>query len=206
MKNNGTYFFVLIFFILPFIFYFWSIKINNNEEKFTTEKGCYWSQDDGKCVVANFTPSLVNIINDDTINCSSRKTAEDCIGINNIPVKNDNKYFWYQKDGIFKKKLIDIKQSAANNAGYNSFTEKDNIIYENNIECEENLDKCEIHNYSKKNCLKQQNCGWCTDGSGNGICVYGTPIGPLNNNFKCRPSTGSEKYNFTMGLPNQYFM
>ena len=42
MNNNSEYIIVILFLILPFIFYYWSKSRVYQEERFTTDKGCYW--------------------------------------------------------------------------------------------------------------------------------------------------------------------
>jgi hypothetical protein len=211
MNNNSEYIIVILFLILPFIFYYWSKSRVYQEERFTTDKGCYWkgSDDSGVCVCSKFTPSMLNIINEGcTEDCGAKKSEEECIGKDNIiKDKNDRKY-WCQKDGKCISKIIDIKHAAANNCKYDNVLESMNPTFLTKKDCERKMDKCNKYNHSKKKCLRQSeySCGWCTDGDGNGACVEGTPIGPLNNSYKCRPQTGQDKYNWTMGLANQYFM
>jgi len=72
--------------------------------------------------------------------------------------------------------------------------------------CEANNDKCK--KYSKKECLKQDRCGYCTNKKDEGMCLNATPSGPINLEYKmCHPSSGSMNDNkFTMGESNGYIL
>lgn len=63
------------------------------------------------------------------------------------------------------------------------------IIYNSFEECNNNLN---IYSRLNKNqCLKTSDAGWCTDYRGDGLCVPGTPEGPIN------------QIRYNMCIPNQ---
>ena len=79
------------------------------------------------------------------------------------------------------------------NLGYCGFYQLYNTpakVFNSYSDCHQYLNKFE--NLSKEKCLKTSNVGWCTDYLGNGICLEGTPEGPVD----------MVKYN--MCLPTQY--
>ncbi len=82
----------------------------------------------------------------------------------------------------------------------------ENQIYLNKNECVNNIDQCLLLNNNKDKCLARSECGWCTDNNKNGICVSGTPIGPFNLEYNCKPDTGEVKNTFTMGKVNPFIL
>tara|TARA_B100000963_G_C22586593_1_gene653426 strand:+ start:241 stop:1227 length:987 start_codon:yes stop_codon:yes gene_type:complete len=198
MNKDYSYIIVILFLVLPFIFYFWSLSRLPKVENFQTVNGCYWKYLNGPCVTANFKPSMVNIVNKDySRDCPNYQDGTNCIGKDNLISDEEDQYYYCQVDGDCKERLIDIKNPSANNCGYNNLTESMNIAYVTEYECNKNIDKCEEKNHSKEECIKQSLCGWCTGADGKGKCVSGSPIGPNNPNYKCRPQTGQNIYNWT---------
>jgi hypothetical protein len=201
-KNNKLYITTILFVILPFLFYYWNTTKLPKIEKFQTDTGCYWKYLDGPCVTSNFSPSMVNIVNKDyTRNCSIFKDNETCIGKDNIIEEEDNRYYYCQSDGKCTRRLIDIKHASANNCDYNNLSERMNPAFIKSNVCNESLDTCGTFNTNKEKCITNSNCGWCTDSTGNGKCVSGTPTGPNNQTYKCKPQTGHTIYNYTFSQP-----
>lgn len=204
-SDSNLYIIVILFLLFPFLFYYWSISRLPAVERFQTANGCYWKYLNGPCVTAKFSPSMVNIVNKEyKRNCGQYKDNLSCVGKDNILTDEEQQYYYCQVDGECKERLIDIKNPAANNCGYNNLSEKMNNAYLTKNECINSIDPCEKHNHNKSECLKDDmlkkyKCGWCTGADGNGKCVSGTPIGPNNKTYKCRPQTGQNIYNWTYG-------
>tara|TARA_Y100001958_G_C20978366_1_gene370557 strand:- start:41 stop:685 length:645 start_codon:yes stop_codon:yes gene_type:complete len=204
-SDSNLYIIVILFLLFPFLFYYWSISRLPAVERFQTANGCYWKYLNGPCVTAKFSPSMVNIVNKEyKRNCGQYKDNLSCVGKDNILTDEEEQYYYCQVDGECKERLIDIKNPVANNCGYNNLSEKMNNAYLTKNECINSIDPCEKHNHNKSECLKDDmlkkyKCGWCTGADGNGKCVSGTPIGPNNKTYKCRPQTGQNIYNWTYG-------
>jgi hypothetical protein len=70
------------------------------------------------------------------------------------------------------------------------------MLYGNSAKIFKNMNECKnyvykFNNLNKEKCLKTNGAGWCTDFKGDGICVRGTPEGPL------------DQVRYNMCLPNQ---
>ena len=200
-KSDSTQYIIIILFLLfPFIFYFWSRSRLPQAERFKTANGCYWKYLDGPCVTSKFSPSMVNIVNKEyKRDCSQYKNSHSCIGNKNVIIDEEDQNYYCQVDGECKERLIDIKNPAANNCGYNNLSERSNNTFLTKEQCVNNIDLCEKNNDSIHRCLENSMCGWCTGSDGNGKCVSGSPIGANNPIYKCRPQTGQNIYNWKYG-------
>jgi len=97
----------------------------------------------------------------------------------------------------------DCLNPAKNKCGQNSIAQVPLYVYNNKEQCIRDNTTC--NNLPKSECLQRSKCGWCTNSLGEGICTRGTPSGPFNYNLPCWPSTGTDRNNYTQGLPNQFF-
>lgn len=75
--------------------------------------------------------------------------------------------------------------------------------YQTKAECLANNDICQQYSNDKNKCIKQTNCGYCTNDKNQGMCLSGTPSGPINLKYKCQQS-GHKSNDFTMGHPDEY--
>lgn len=74
---------------------------------------------------------------------------------------------------------------SANNCGIDPLNNQLLLPYNTLEECNRSIDVCDKYNnknksvkQNKEDCLKNQNCGYCTDDTGSGKCISGTATGP----------------------------
>lgn len=91
---------------------------------------------------------------------------------------------------------------SKNKCGQNMISQVPLFVYDNKERCMKDNTQCK--DLSKSGCLQRSDCGWCTNSLSEGICVKGTPMGPINYNLPCWPSTGKSYNNYTGGVPNQF--
>lgn len=89
---------------------------------------------------------------------------------------------------------------SANNCGTEPLTNQLLLPYATLEECKKTIEPCDAYNdpsksvnYNKTKCLKNSNCGYCTNSTGQGKCISGNPSGPndLNKYYYCNPYNGS---------------
>lgn len=185
----------------------------DKEDEFNKDDlGCSWDYEKETCSCANYTPSLVNILPKNCNNCNLKRTDEECLKGQTIKgASEEDRYFYCNIDGKCQRRLVNFRNSVANNCGYNNHMEMKNPVYTNKKECYMKIDKCGEFNHSKNECLNNKKglrCGWCTDANGKGICVESSGIMASNQDYKCRSQSKGFKYNFTPGntINNQFIM
>ena len=109
-------------------------------------------------------------------------------------------YCWEGK--TCKEHNYNYLDPSKNKCGQNMIAQVPLFVYDNKEQCLKDNTQCK--DLDKQNCLQKSNCGWCTNSFGRGICVDGTPMGPINYNLPCWPSTGKYYNNYTGGVPNQF--
>lgn len=96
----------------------------------------------------------------------------------------------------------------ANNCGLDPLNSQLLLPYSTMEECQKSMDPCDIYNDPKKTdpenkseCLKNFNCGYCTNDTGGGKCISGTASGAndLQKYFFCNPTSRSEKNKYIYG-------
>lgn len=94
---------------------------------------------------------------------------------------------------------IKDSQIMANICGVDSVTNQYIAPFSSKEECEARANVCDKYNapgqsqtQKKDACLKDTNCGWCSNAEGEGKCIPGTPLGPndLDTYYFCTPSKG----------------
>ena len=109
-------------------------------------------------------------------------------------------YCWEGKQ--CKEHNYNYLDPSKNKCGQNMIAQVPLFVYDNKEQCLKDNTQCK--DLDKQNCLQKSNCGWCTNSFGRGICVDGTPMGPINYNLPCWPSNGKYYNNYTGGVPNQF--
>jgi hypothetical protein len=61
---------------------------------------------------------------------------------------------------------------------------------------------------NKNECIKDVNCGFCTNSAGGGKCISGTASGPndLRNYYYCEPASVNKTYSYTYGDHAAYIL
>ena len=104
---------------------------------------------------------------------------------------------------------------SANNCGNDPLTNQILLPYENYEECSKSLDVCDKYNVpnrssniNKNECLKDVNCGYCTNEYGGGKCIAGNATGPLDlmKYYYCSPNAQNNKNNYVYGNHVAYLL
>jgi hypothetical protein len=104
---------------------------------------------------------------------------------------------------------------SANNCGNDPLNNQLLLPYESYEECAKNIDVCDKYNIptrsnhiNKDECLKDVNCGYCTNEYGNGKCIGGTATGPLDlmKYYFCSQNKSNNKNVYTYGNHVAYLL
>ena len=192
--------YILIFIlIIIFIHNFYDKKSYNNIEQFNEKSGCpkiiknktnycYYDVMQKKCRCKFQKDNLnypFNSFSPCCNNCELRG-KKDCVPDNGV-------YYWCinNKSKCEKQNAyIENNKISGNNCGIDILT--NNVIppYQTEDICKQNIDPCNVYK-NKEDCIKNINCGYCTNINNIGKCIEGTASGPIN----------IFKYNFCM--PNK---
>ena len=196
---------------------------NNNFEHYENNKCpkiidkkkafCVWSKQNKKCQ-CKYQKDYVDITFPIFPNCCERNCSEknekNCEDIKKKPLPF---YYWCPDADKCKryKGFVNKNNVSVNNCGISSLTNELLLPFYNKSDCMKSITKCDKYNKgsidSKKKCLKNRFCGWCTNNSGKGKCVEGTPIGPLDyNRYTCKPNKKDGKNSWTIGNPSSYII
>lgn len=149
---------------------------------------CVLDVDENKCD-CKYQKDNVKYIFESPENCCKRNcnklSAENCVNRD-----RKTKIPYYCNIGGECKKyegtIID-SHIAANNCGNDSLNNQILLPYSSKEECEKSVDYCDKYNklnqsnsLRKSECIKDTNCGFCTNDSGGGKCISGTAEGPLD--------------------------
>lgn len=112
-------------------------------------------------------------------------------------------YFCYSscKQSCTKHKYNSL-EPYKNSCGQNGISQVPLDVYLSENECIRKSFPCQ--NLSKKDCLGKSECGWCTNGIGEGQCFKSTPDGPLNLKIPCTPSRQNPNNSFKPGRLNPF--
>jgi hypothetical protein len=89
------------------------------------------------------------------------------------------------------------------------------LPYESYDECVKSLNVCDKYNVldkskhiNKDKCLKDVNCGYCTNEYDSGKCIEGNATGPLDlmKYYFCSPNAQSNKNNYIYGNHVAYLL
>ena len=112
-------------------------------------------------------------------------------------------YYCYSscKQGCTKHKYNPL-QPHKNSCGQNGMSQVPLDVYLSEDECMKKSFPCQ--NLTKDQCLGNPECGWCTNGIGEGQCFQSTPDGPLNLKIPCTPSRQEPTNSFKPGRLNPF--
>ena len=191
----------ILFFILILIFIFFFINKKSNEyfknkenqidkcnNFFDKNSFCVLDIDKNICD-CKFQKDNVKYIFDSPENCCKRNcnklSPKEC-----VERDRNTKIPYYCNIGgkciEYKGTIID-SHIAANNCGNDPLNNQILLPYSSKEECEKSTDYCDKYNIAnrsnslnKSECIKDFNCGFCTNDSGGGKCISGTAEGPLD--------------------------
>ena len=182
-------------------------KIINKNNSF-----CVWAKHQKKCQ-CKYQKDSVDITFPVFPDCCkedcSKKNENNCEDINKKPFPF---YYWCVSENKCKKYrgFINKNNVSANNCGIGALTNQLLHPHYSEDECKKSISICNKFNDnsidSKKKCLNNRLCGWCTNNSGLGKCIEGTPIGPIDyNKYSCRPNN-KDGNSWQIGNPTSYII
>jgi hypothetical protein len=125
-------------------------------------------------------------------------------GFKNIeekPFPSDYYCYSYCKKGCTKHKYNPL-EPYKNSCGQNGMSQIPLDVFLTEDDCIKNSLPC--NNLSKNECLGKPECGWCTNGIGEGQCFKSTPDGPLNLKLPCISSRQEPTNSFKPGRLNPF--
>jgi len=197
---------LIIFFIITLIVLYLSKKhesFSNNDDEdlcnnfFIRDSYCELDIDKNSCKCKLQKDDLKYLFNSPE-NCCQRNclklSPEECIEKNNFT----NIPYYCNIGGKCKEYRGTIVEShiATNNCGLDPLNNQLLLPYSNLEDCERSIDPCDKYNIPSRSshinqadCIKDVNCGYCTNSNDGGKCISGTPEGPLDFHkyFFCNP-------------------
>jgi hypothetical protein len=166
---------------------------------------CKFQKDDNKYSFNSPEPCCTKICNDTPL--------EECLNNDNF-----SKISYYCNIGgkckEYKGTIINSHISA-NNCGNDPLTNQLLLPYESYEECSKSLDICDKYNIpnrskhiNKNECLKDVNCGYCSNEYGDGKCISGNATGPsdLMKYYYCSPNETTDKDSYVYGNHVAYLL
>jgi len=153
-------------------------------------------------------------------NCCKRDcmklSPEECIEKNNFT----NIPYYCNIGGTCKEFTGTIVEShiATNNCGIDPLNNQLLLPFATIDECSKNIDPCDKYNLPNRSmhinqaeCIKDVNCGYCTNSIGGGKCISGTAEGPDNFHkyFFCNPeirNTDNQDNRYIYGDHAEYLL
>jgi hypothetical protein len=119
-----------------------------------------------------------------------------------VPPSPSN-YYCYSacKQGCTKHEYNPMEPHK-NSCGQNGISQVPLDVYLSEDDCLKKSFPC--RNLSKDECLGKPECGWCTNGIGEGQCFPSTPNGPLNLKLPCTPGRQEPNNAFIPGRLNPF--
>ena len=227
-KKLFLIFFILIIFLIIFLLitlFIYNKRLNSrlyesfsnndvDEEyycgKFFSENSfCEYNVDDSKCNCKYQKDDSRYLFNSPESCCQnecSKRTESQCLD----PMQGHKIPYYCNIGGQCLKYNGTVNEShiMANNCGLDPLNNQLLLPYSNMEECQKSIDPCDIYNDPKKTdpenkaeCLKDFNCGYCTNDTGGGKCISGTASGAndLQKYFFCNPTSRSEKNKYIYG-------
>jgi len=209
---------LLIFIILlnNFVTYKELFENNNCSKEFSTNSFCQYNMDNNKCeciyqkddIKMGFSspPGCCNRI-------CSRLSKEECLKQSKI---DEIPYYCNIAGNCIKQMgtLLSNKISA-NNCGTDILNNQLLLPYATLDECLKGSDICTKYNdpskgklENKENCLKDVNCGYCTNSEGDGKCIEGNATEPndLEKYYYCSANKKSGKNLYEYGNHVAYLL
>jgi hypothetical protein len=180
----------------------------NKCDKFFKDSFCQLDVDENKCKCKLQKDNVKYTFNSPE-NCCSRDCKklkpEECVSTNNF----NKKPYYCNIAGkcIEYNGTIISSHISANNCGNDPLSNQILLPYSTIEECSKSMDQCDLYNVpsrsnakNKEECLKNVNCGFCSNESGNGKCISGTPAGAIDlmKYYYCTPeqTNGKNKYEY----------
>ena len=187
---------------------------NNNKDYecndfFKNNSFCSTSMDDNECE-CNFQKDDLRYLFNSPNNCCKKLckkySPEKCL---NVTPFLKEKYYCRNGDKCTEQTGIILNSRiSANYCGNDPLNNQLLLPYASYEECQKTLDVCDKYNVkdrsmnvNKEECLKDINCGFCSNNTGGGKCISGTASGPsdLNKYYYCTPGSVSKTYSYTYG-------
>ena len=184
----------LILFIIIFLFILINssftehFKNNYCNPFFKNNTFCTYNVDTNTCG-CTFQKDGVNIPYQAPETCCnnecSTKTKETC----NTPIESKEGSYYCNINGKCKEYKGTIMNShiSANSCGTDQLNNQLLLPFTSKEMCESSLSPCDMYNNrklstdeKKSECLKNTNCGFCTNNFGFGKCIDGTAEGPID--------------------------
>jgi hypothetical protein len=204
-----------LFIFILFFFVNGSFK-KNNIENFCKNSFCQIDLNDNRCK-CRFQKDDNKYSFDSPETCCDR----NCIDLPLDECLENNPFtevsYYCNVGGSCKKYTGTIVNShiSANNCGNDPLTNQLLLPYNTYEECSKSTDICEKYNVSsntqnvnKDNCLKDVNCGYCTNECGEGKCISGNATGPsdLTKYYYCNANTKNNNNTYSYGNHVAYLL
>lgn len=180
---------LIIFIIFLFLGLNFKEKFSNGCNDFFRGKTfCNFDDDQSRCI-CSFQKNYVKkpfLAPDDC--CNNRCEGLEREECNNIDKKLKN-YYYCNVNGKCEKLTGDSmsKRLSLNICGLDRLNQSIVSPYISEEQCEKDNNQCKKYNirersatYNKNKCLKNDNCGFCYNEYGDGICIEGDRNGPLD--------------------------
>jgi hypothetical protein len=206
---------ILIFYIINYYLNFLELYSNCNNF-YDKNSFCQLDINTNKCICKFQKDENKYAFNSPEKCCNkycSNINPEDC-----LTVDDTNKISYYCNiGGICKEYKGTIVNShiSANNCGNDPLTNQILLPYTTFDECTNSTNICDKYNdplksvhVNKKECLKNTNCGYCTNDSNSGKCIEGNASKPLDllKYYYCNPNTNLEINKYEYGNHSEYLL
>ena len=170
---------------------------------------CQFDEDLDKCV-CKYQKDSVKYALPSQVPCCDRLCSllpkEKCMKPDNL---KEVKYYCNVGGNCLERQAtIRENKISANNCGTESLNNQLILPYMTKDECERSKDPCDKYNQEgwsesekRDKCLKDPNCGYCTNENNVGKCIGGTISGPndLMKYYYCVPERTQSNYQYTYG-------
>ena len=119
-----------------------------------------------------------------------------------VPPSPSNYYCYSSCKQSCTKHKYNPLEPYKNSCGQNGMSQVPLDVYLTEDDCMKKSFPCK--NLSKDECLGKPECGWCSNGIGEGQCFQSTPDGPFNLKLPCIPSRQEPTNAFKPGRLNPF--
>jgi hypothetical protein len=193
-----------------------SFSDNKCDDFFDKNSFCQLDIVENKCM-CKFQKDSIKDSFDSIATCCNRNcmrlSPEECVDRNSF-----NEIPYYCNIGgkcVEYKGNILNSHISANNCGNDPLNNQLLLPYASIEECRHSLDPCDKYNVPRQsvhineaNCLKDVNCGFCSNEFGNGKCISGNASGAsdMQKYFYCTPYQTNGKNNYKYGNHAAYLL